>query len=690
MSPTKTPPPARGHLIRLWASCAALLIALVGCEAAPPTPHDDLPGPRVAFALDAAPPTTAWLDHPWPSLARRRPDGRLDGAALPNPLGVALATGLQDIVSDLDGDSQVPVIYLRFDGPLATRDADAVIPASKDAPLQLFDLDDDDAPAIAVVAAVLPPDAYAPATTLAVAPRPGLVLAPKRRYALVALRTLGDATGAPLGVPGGLRDLLAERQPPTPPWAAPLRAPFRRLRAALKARGVADGDVAAATILHTGDATAALYAVSELVRQRHPRDLGPFSLDPDDGASHERFCELRGAITLPQFQLGAPPFATQGLFARGADGAPVPQRDESVPVVLTLPKRPMPATGWPAVLFLHGSGGRAAQVVDRGPQQGDPPTPQKGKGPAEWLAAHGVAAIGVALPINPERLPGAASTAYLPLGNIAALRDNVRQGLVEQRLLIDAVLRLRLDPAALAGCAGPTLPAGVAAHQLDPQRLGLMGQSQGGHYALLLAAIEPRLRVVVPTGAGAQWSRSILWSSKVPVASLIAALMQTAAPLTWLHPVMSTLQTALEPIEPLVAARRIARAPPEAAPRDVLLPMGQGDTFYPEPIFDALALGLGLPQVGAAVWPSLQQALALAGLDGVLPYPQQAGQGQGARQATLVAVQHPGDGVHDAHGVVYDDAGLRAQVSCFFASAFRDGVATLAAPSATSEVCPEP
>src|SRR5262249_4491687 len=44
---------------------------------------------------------------------------------------------------------------------------------------------------------------------LAVGPRPGIVLAPRRKHAFVVLRSANDATGAPLGVAPELARALA-------------------------------------------------------------------------------------------------------------------------------------------------------------------------------------------------------------------------------------------------------------------------------------------------------------------------------------------------------------------------------------------------------------------------------------------------------------------------------------------------
>src|SRR5262249_7895100 len=152
---------------------------------------------------------------------------------------------------------------------------------------------------------------------------------------------------------------------------------------------------------------------------------------------HDGLCELVGAVTFPQFQTGTPPFPDGGTFVLDGDGAPIAQGTMTVPLTITLPLAPMPAAGFPLYQFFHGSGGLSSGVVDLGdsPTPDDHPTP--GRGPAFVVAAQGIAAASSALPVNPERLPGAGDTAYLNVDNLAAFPFTFQQGVFEQRLLLD-------------------------------------------------------------------------------------------------------------------------------------------------------------------------------------------------------------------------------------------------------------
>src|SRR5205823_858702 len=138
------------------------------------------------------------------------------------------------------------------------------------------------------------------------------------------------------------------------------------------------------------------------------------ALDP---AANPEACVFRAGVRYPQFQQGTPPFDTAGLFAPDM----ARQRDDVAPVTIVVPRGIMPADGWPLALYFHGSGGFSRDVIDKGPTLVAGGQPQAGFGPGYVLAMHGIASAGSAMPVNPERLPGAGETAYLNFQNLPAM-----------------------------------------------------------------------------------------------------------------------------------------------------------------------------------------------------------------------------------------------------------------------------
>jgi hypothetical protein len=354
----------------------------------------------------------------------------------------------------------------------------------------------------------------------------------------------------------------------------------------------------------------------------------------------------------------------------------------------------MPAGGWPLEIYFHGSGGFSNEVTDRGPvvTVGGPYTP--GRGPAWVIAPHGLAAAGSAMPLNPERLPGAIDTEYLNLNNLAAFPYTFRQGVIEARLFLAALRTLTIDPSVVAAqCPALALPPGETAYHFDASKLVAQGQSMGGMYTNLVSAVEPRIQAVVPTGAGGDWSLFILVTRLIPgIGHTIGSIaLATDVPLTFMHPALHLLETAWEPAEPFVSMARLARRPLPGHPvRPIYEPVGQGDKYFDETIYDGAALAYGNEEAGDTIWPTMQDALALDGRGGILPYPITNDRtAEDGTPFTGVVVQYKGDGIDDPHDIFQQLDAVKFQYSCFLASFLATGKATVPAPASLDTACPQ-
>ena len=268
------------------------------------------------------------------------------------------------------------------------------------------------------------------------------------------------------------------------------------------------------------------------------------------------------------------------------------------------------------------------------------------------------------------------------------MRDTFRQGIIEQRLLLKALLALRLTPAQLAACGGtlPSLPAGATAFQFDVGHLIAQGQSMGGMYTNLIAAVEPKLKIAVPTGAGGYWSYFInvtqLYGVPPSLSNLLAGLIKSGKPLNHLHPVLAMMQSAWEPNDPFIAMPRLAKRPLPGHPvRSIYQAVGKGDQYFPTQLYDAVALNYGHQEAGPAVWPTMQDVLKLGSLDGLLPFP--VTQNRTSVDGTLytgAVVQYEGDGIEDPHAIYRQLDAVKHQYSCFVKSWLDTGIATIPAP----------
>lgn len=660
-------------------------------DAAPPVEE----GTQIVMQLgsDLSQPES-FYDFPYPSDLRLSSDGTPDLRGFPNEKKIPMIESLRGIAVERSGFPTMPVAYFRFTGKLAERDITEVVPASPSSPLLLIDIDPsspDKGKLYPVVATTPPEDVYVPENLLAIAPRPGIVLHPNRTYAFVIQRSLGDADGRALAIPAALAKLQGGSAPEGPLGEAAndLYAP---LWPTLASAGIDAGEVAAATIFTTGDVVADLADLSGRLLDDYQVEITGLAPHAEPGVEYDRFCRLNGKVVYPQFQKGLPPFDTEGVFEFGQDGLPKQQREEEAPIVLTLPKgEAMPEKGYPLTVYWHGSGGLSAQAVDRGPITEVDGENEPGKGPAYVLSPFGIATAASALPVNPERLEGAGELAYLNFNNLAAFRDTFRQGVIEQRLFLEALRTLEIPREIGEECGLPALPEGASSYRFDPDNFLGQGQSMGGMYTNMITAVEPRIQAAVPTGAGGYWSYFILETTLVPKAkALIGLLLGTTEPLTFMHPALHLLETAWEPAEPVVYMPRISRRPLPGYPlRPIYEPVGEEDSYFPTPVFDAVALAYGHKQAGDVVWDSMQTALSLQGLDGVIDYPvSQNLVSETGEPYTGVVVQYKTDGIADGHAIYSQLDAVKYQYGCFFSSFLKTGVATVPAPAPLGTPCP--
>ena len=703
--------------MRRFTFLAAPLLVALGCSSPDPTPTPTPTptetGTLLSFDLSAnLAIQSSFYDLPYPSDLRLNAKGGPDLTGFPFPGTYEVFDGIRKVAMDQQGFPVIPVAYFKVSADLPALDADQVIPADKTSPILLIDVDEassERGKLFPVVATTPPKDNYVRVTLLATAPRPGIVLHPKRKYAFVVLKSLKDGAGKELGVPTALSDLEAGKTPEGDKGAR-AKALYASLWSTLPMAGVDVKNVAGATIFTTGDVVAELADLSMKLAAKYTVTIDNLAVDPDDGAAHDGYCELVGKVTYPQFQKGKPAFDSDGLFDYTDGGLPAKQRDEDAPVTITIPKGEMPKGGFPLVMFFHGSGGTSTAIVDRGtwhPESDPSKCPAnhmdewmgvkgcntKGEGPAWVLAPHGFAMVGSALPVNPERVPGAAETAYLNFNNLAAGHDLFRQGVIEQRMLINAMGKIQIDPAALGACTGSTLPAGETAFHFNvEQKLFAQGQSMGGQYTNLVSAVEPRIRASVPTGAGGYWSHFILITPLIPdVASKVGnIILGTKAKLTFMHPALAIFETAWEAVDPMVYMPRLAQRPLPGHPvRSIYEPVGKGDSYFPEATYDAMALAYGHKQAGAEVWPTMQEALKLGGLGGIQAYPASSNlTSEDGTKYTGVVVQYEGDGVYDPHALYSQREDVKYQYSCFLASFLKTGTATVPAPGKLGDACP--
>jgi hypothetical protein len=243
----------------------------------------------------------------------------------------------------------------------------------------------------------------------------------------------------------------------------------------------------------------------------------------------------------------------------------------------------------------------------------------------------------------------------------------------------------------------------------------------------MMAAVEPKIEAVIPTGSGGFWALlfSILANSDERQAALeknlptycdellnrgvfeedlpgdctvddfreigrfLGQTLQRSEPLNHLYPALRLLQSAWEPVEPMVYMPRIARRPlPNHPVRSIYQPVGLLDSDFPEEVFNAVALASGVQQAGDELWDGMQKSLALDGLEGILPYPiSQNMMSETGFPYTGIVVQYEGDGIKNSHSIFSQLLDVKYQYGCFIESMQRQGAPTVLSPRSVLPPC---
>ncbi len=663
--------------------------ALVGCSSSggPPTPAPST-GPLVRMQFDRP----DFYAAPFPSDDLVQPDGSIAIGSFPNPNGVSLVAQAAAIAgSSARGFAESGGVFFSLTGSIASTSlpdmASSVtsgatvflMGVTRGAPDYLVrypvevDYVDDGGP-------------FGAPHQLSIVPLQGIPLRPKTTYAAVVRKGAGV---------GASSDMTAIARGTRPAPMAP--AAFDEYTAALASlgdAGVPASDIAGLAVFTTDAPTAGLAAVrDDLLSRPPPVPDAPFHLtDTFDG-----FCVYATTLAMPDYQAGTEPFTDSGGdWQFDASGKPVLQRTEEANFIVSVPRAPMPANGYPLNVFIRTGGGGDRPLVDRGvqPCTGCPAT-TPGTGPARYFAEIGIAGASVDGPHGGLRNPTNGNEDFLifNVSNGAALRDNIRESAVELILFAHILGGISFSA---SDCPG----VGTSPVKFDMTKLSLMGHSMGATIAPLVLAYEPMYRAAVLSGAGASWIANILYKQQpVQLASdleLLIGYLPLHRKLVTGDPVVTLFQWAEEPADPLVYTARILREPAAGeAPRDVLMEQGIVDHYIMPHIANAMSLSLGLDLAGMPLDSSAPELAGDTPLASVLSYsgrqsialPASGNFAGAGGPVTAVVVQHPADGIEDGHEVVFQTDPPKHEYKCFLAS-FLGGTPSVSNGGSADAPCP--
>lgn len=552
-----------------------LALALIGCTEAPS-------GPTPTYAPDGE---DFWRT-PWPSDTRRDPDGTISLEGFPNPYATPLLVDYAAFAEGFDGFGTNAPIYVPFQEPVDPLRLPTPWESLHDPEASVLLVDvDPTSPGYGGRTPVqwdvrdLPDSAYLPDHLLAVSPVPGFPLRPSTRHALVV--TTRAASLAP--------DFDAVWEPDHPDHRA-----YADLLDTLPLLGLSPRDVAIAAPFTTRDPLDELSRIAWFVRERLA--LPDLDLDLEFVASFDRYHSYRSHYPGPVFTHGERPYNEEGGgFRWEEDGTPILHSWDDMRLAVCTPKdlSHPPPTGWPVVIFQHGTGGDYRGFCDD----------DDALEVANQFGATGVIGLGIDQPLHGPRGNGG-DLAHFNLMNPESGVTNFRQGAIDALYLAHA---LHDRAWTLRTPEGVEVP-------LDPDRVQFMGHSQGGLTGALAAPFfGGDVDALMLSGAGGVLAITVVVRKDiVDFEELIAGILRLPAdePLTTFHPVLGLVQTAAEVTDPV---NYLPYAFAERgdwdfqSPTPVLLTSGTLDAATPYETALALAAAGRLPMLS----PQITEAVAL-------------------------------------------------------------------------------
>lgn len=629
----------------------------------------------------------AFFDHPFPSDLRKDASGAVVFKGFPNPQGLPLLAQYVTAAGGLlKGFSTAAAAGLRFDGPLDpdSLPADPTASLANDSSVQIIDVD----PAspehgkrhLAQLHWQAEEAVYWPSNTLAVLPMLGRPLRPKTRYAVVVTNKVRTKAGAAVAPGADLEEVLDQK--PVTDRTRAVHDLFAPAVTELRAAGIATTDIVHLTVFTTNDPTEETFAAMDDVVQNVPT---PTARDWARKEETQDLVVYEGNYgPSPNYQAGAVPFRKPengGGFAL-ENGKPKLQNTFDLRFALAVPNDqtcPVPAAGYPIVLYSHGTGGDYRSFID--------------DGTAKALAQKCLASMGIDQIFHGTR-PGAPALddpqretttqlIFFNLDNILAARTNNRQS------AIDVVQQARLFTQTHVKVPAATSKS-TQDIAFDGTRVMFFGHSQGGLNGPLFLAGSDLARGAVLSGAGSDLALNLLEKTKpVDVAAAFRLLVglsdpESATELNLLHPVMTLVQSIVDSADPLQYGGAIARAPRAGfAPKSIYQtegvgPDGVGDSYAPPHGIEALSVAIGLPRQLAGVRPVVEAGWA--GIADVsIPADGLSGNLGDGRASGVLAQFVPKAG-RDGHFVVFNDPMAKGQAAAFLANLAADARGRVPAP----------
>ncbi|MDI1477777.1 hypothetical protein [Polyangium sp. y55x31] len=653
---------------------SSILLGVAGCGPEPAVPPEAA-SIWVAPSSPTAPADTSFFDHPWPSDLRLE-DGVVPLEGYPNPRIVPILSEYISLMDrKLDGFSPAATGYLRFDGPLdpSSLPQNPGLTLDPRASVQLLDIDpaspEHGTRRLVSLKFRAEEGVYYPTNTLAFMPTLGFPLRPHTRYALVVTDAVRGVAGGSIAKSYELAQVLGEQSPESDA-ARVAKEVLAPAVAEIEKAGIERARIVHLAVFRTNDPTEELFAARDHLRANVPAPVANPTAWVVGGTWDARTEYLGVYGPSPNYQEGELPFEkpSDGGAFKYENGAPAVVDTFNLRFSLTVPNSPacpMPANGYPIVLYAHGTGGDFRSYVY--------------DGTARSLAEQCIASMGVDQIFHGRR-PGAPkdgdtsriSLLFFNVNNVLAARTNSRQSALDEVQRARLFTESKMEVPAKISVTGQPI-------RFDGSRLTFFGHSQGGLNGPLFLASDDQARGGVLSGSSAVMAITLL--QKTSPSPSIAQLVKTVflslraeeeGELDLFHPALSLAQMLVDATDPLHYAQRVVLSPRDGmAPKSIYMTEGvnndgSGDSYSPTRGIEMHAIAMGLPLVMPSQWPIPELEW---GGPGTVEIPASGLAGNLADgKATGVLAQWPVPEDSDGHFVVFRVTEARSQASKFLRS----------------------
>ncbi len=472
-------------------------------------------------------------------------------------------------------------------------------------------------------------------------------------------------------------------------------APYVEARDFLVAQGLPSDSIVAIDLFTTHDPTARLRRINEFYRQ-----LPEPTIDETTGFGMVRdygdYVILEGFYEVPIIQEGNFPYSAppSGRIVFDDEGNITQVDSQRIRFYITLPRTPMAESGYPVLMFLHGSGGVSQQLMERGPFAPDGTRPPAGSGPARVVAPYGIAGFAAdfqfhGMRYNPPDTSGL--VLYNLFGNPRATIDNFLVAANEVTLHARLLRGLTIDPATVRNLPDDVLDLSASPDGLirfDDSAFVTMGQSMGSTIGLPSATVDDIVDATILSGSGGSLVEIAATSSEpLDVSAALRTFLsyKTGEPLDQFDPVLHVLQHVWDLVDPLSYSPYLFQETFENIPvKHVLQHSGLQDGYFSPAGRAGLSAAMGVELVAPNLEPEALEIMRLVGLDQVLEPPVSANHPSGA---TAVVRQYE-PSVLDGHHVAYQRDDTKAEYACFVKTLALTGIPVLAAvPDSSVENC---